>query len=62
MIILDTHIWVWWNHDVTRLTSTQVEIIQANEDNIIGVSAISCWEIAKLVELERLVLPCSIGE
>jgi PIN domain nuclease of toxin-antitoxin system len=28
----------------------------------IGVSAISCWEVAKLVELQRLVLPRPVGE
>ena len=57
MIVLDTHIWVWWVHGDERLTSTQTEIIQASETEIIGVSAISCWEIAKLVENGRLELP-----
>ena len=62
MIILDTHIWVWWVHDYDKLTSTQIEVIERNENNIIGVSAISCWEIAKLTELKRLLLPCTISE
>ncbi|MDZ7400918.1 MAG: type II toxin-antitoxin system VapC family toxin [candidate division KSB1 bacterium] len=62
MIVLDTHIWVWWVHDDTKLTSTQIEIIKANEDNIIGVSAISCWEVAKLIELKRLEIPCEISD
>ena len=57
MILLDTHIWVWWVHGDERLTSKQSEIIQASEADIIGVSAISCWEIAKLVENRRLELP-----
>ena len=57
MILLDTHIWVWWVHGDERLTSNQSEIIQGNEDDVIGVSAISCWEIAKLVELGRLEVP-----
>jgi PIN domain nuclease of toxin-antitoxin system len=56
MIVLDTHIWVWWVHGDERLTSRQSEIIQVNETDSIGVSAISCWEIAKLVELGRLEL------
>jgi PIN domain nuclease of toxin-antitoxin system len=60
MIVLDTHIWVWWVHGDERLSKSQVEIIQASEENIIGISAISCWEVAKLVEKERLVLPCSL--
>ncbi|MBM3241481.1 type II toxin-antitoxin system VapC family toxin [Candidatus Poribacteria bacterium] len=62
MIVLDTHIWVWWVHSDEQLTQTQAEIIEANEANIIGVSAISCWEIAKLVEYGRLELPCSLSE
>lgn len=62
MIVLDTHIWVWWVHDNRRLTKAQIEVIEANEMNIIGVSAISCWEIAKLVEYRRLELPCSLSE
>jgi PIN domain nuclease of toxin-antitoxin system len=42
------------------LTPSQSEIIQASETDIIGVSAISCWEIAKLVENRRLELPVSL--
>jgi PIN domain nuclease of toxin-antitoxin system len=60
MILLDTHIWVWWVHGDERLTSSQSEMIQASETDIIGVSAISCWEIAKLVENRRLELPVSL--
>ncbi|WP_045211883.1 type II toxin-antitoxin system VapC family toxin [Desulfonatronovibrio magnus] len=62
MIILDTHIWVWWVHGDERITSSQTEVIKANESDIIGVSAISAWEIAKLVEYDRLTLPCHLQE
>ena len=62
MIVLDTHTWVWWVHGDERLTQAQHEIITANESDLIGVSAISCWEIAKLVEYRRLELPCSLEE
>ncbi|MEE9615426.1 MAG: type II toxin-antitoxin system VapC family toxin [Anaerolineae bacterium] len=62
MIVLDTHIWVWWVHGDERLTQAQAEVIEANETDTIGVSAISCWEIAKLVEYGRLELPCSLEE
>lgn len=60
MIVLDTHIWVWWVHGSDRLTQTQLDVIEANEDGVIGVSAISLWEIAKLVENGRLELPVSL--
>lgn len=62
MIVLDTHIWVWWVHGDDRLTKAQTELIEAHEADIIGVSAISCWEVAKLVEYERLVLPYNLKE
>ncbi|MCX8066329.1 MAG: type II toxin-antitoxin system VapC family toxin, partial [Anaerolineae bacterium] len=62
MIVLDTHIWVWWVHDEALLTPAQREAIRANEEDLIGVSAISCWEVAKLVEYGRLELPCSLEE
>lgn len=62
MILLDTHIWVWWVHGDERLTKAQAEIIKANETDVIGVNAISCWEIAKLVEYKRLELTCSLDE
>lgn len=62
MIVLDTHIWVWWVHGDQRLTTTQAAVIEEHEEDLIGISAISCWEIAKLVERGRLVLPCDVNE
>ncbi len=59
MIVLDTHVWVWWVHGDKRLSQTQAQEIKANETDVIGISAISCWEIAKLVERGRLKLPRS---
>ena len=38
MIVLDTHIWVWWVHGDERLTRTQAEVIEANDTDVIGVS------------------------
>ena len=62
MIVLDTHIWVWWVQGDPQLPSACQAYIQANEAQGLGVSAISCWEVAKLVELGRLVLPCPVGQ
>ena len=56
MIVLDTHVWVWWVHGGEQLTKNQISAIQANEDDVIGISANTCWEVAKLVELGRLEL------
>ena len=57
MILLDTHTWVWWVQDDPRLTSGHKRVIADNETLGLGVSAVSCWEVAKLVEAGRLVLP-----
>lgn len=57
MILLDTHIWVWWVQGSTILSKKHEEIITENEDEGLAVSVISCWEIAKLVEYNRLELP-----
>lgn len=62
VIVLDTHIWVWWVHGEKKLTNMQADVIVANEQDTIGVSTISCWEIAKLVERGRLELPCPVEE
>ena len=62
MIMLDTHAWVWWTIDPGRLTETQQKEIAGSEDVGIGVSAISCWEIAKLCEYGRLALPLGLSK
>lgn len=62
MILLDTHIWIWWIQDETKLSQTAIQTIQDHETKEIGVSAISCWEVAKLVEYQRLTLSCEITE
>ena len=60
MILLDTHIWIWWVHDDARLPTDYRAELEAREAQGLGVSVISCWEIAKLVEYNRLVLPVPI--
>jgi len=62
MIVLDTHIWVWWVHGDDKLPPEYKAFIQDNESAGLGISAISCWEVAKLVEYKRLSLPIAVGE
>lgn len=62
MIVLDTHIWVWWVHGDEKLTREYDEYIHEQESQGLGISAISCWEVAKLVEYGRLSLPISVDE
>lgn len=62
MIILDTHVWVWWAHDDVQLPEKHRAYIQTHEADGLGVSIISCWEVAKLVEYKRLTLPMPVAE
>ncbi|HLF83268.1 MAG TPA: type II toxin-antitoxin system VapC family toxin [Blastocatellia bacterium] len=62
MIVLDPHIWIWWVHGDARLTADQTMLIQEHEGDGLGVSIISCWEVAKLLERGRLSLPCAVAD
>ena len=53
MILLDTHIWVWWVHG-DPIPFDLKQAMEAREEEGFAVSAISCWEVAKLVEYGRL--------
>ena len=56
MILLDTHVLIWWaNGEQDRLSNTAIAAIEAEEQQRL-VSAISCWEVAMLLERGRLGL------
>jgi PIN domain nuclease of toxin-antitoxin system len=62
MTILDTHIWIWWVHESPSLPIAHRHELQRRMAERLGVSIISCWEVAKLVEVGRLTLPLPIDE
>lgn len=62
MIILDTQIWVWLVDNNQRLTQQHRDWIQQYQSQGLGVSIISCWEVAKLVENNKLTLSRSVDE
>ena len=62
MILLDTHIWIWWIQGEPRLKEDRINWLMKQEAQGLGVSIISCWEVAKLVENNHLQLPCPIEE
>ncbi|MBE9216978.1 type II toxin-antitoxin system VapC family toxin [Plectonema cf. radiosum LEGE 06105] len=62
MIVLDTHIWVWWVDNNQRLSTKHRQWIQIYQSQGLGVSIVSCWEVAKLVEKNRLTFSCSLNE
>ncbi len=62
MIILDTHIWIWWVEQNPRLTNNQQNLIEKYRFQGLGVSIISCWEIAKLVENQRIAFTLPVAD
>jgi len=62
VIILDTHIWVWWVQSDKRLSSKHSAIIEENEFDGLGVSAFSLWEVALATRLNRLLLPLPVED
>lgn len=60
VIVLDTHIWIWWVNQSRDLTDIQRRYIAEHQPDGIGITAISCWEVAKLVERGRLALTISV--
>ena len=62
VILIDTHIWVWWILDAARLRENQRQALANHENDRIGVSVISCWEVAKLAQLGQMQLPGSVSD
>lgn len=62
--LVDTHVAVWWLFDDRRLPRSHRRVLQQAEKTgaSIGLSAMSLWEIAKLVERGRLTLSQSLDE
>jgi len=60
MIILDTHIWVWYVQDLPKLPLSFSQMISDNESTGLGVSSISLWEVAKAVQVKHLSLSADV--
>jgi len=52
MILLDTHIWIWWVNGSLNEKLTSV-LTDCYESEGLAISIISCWEVA-IVFLNRL--------
>lgn len=65
MIVLDTHTLVWWIHGEGQLSAAAQSSIDdelSSEDGVILVSAISAWEIAMLINVDRLFLSMGLDD
>jgi PIN domain nuclease of toxin-antitoxin system len=63
VILLDTHVWVWWVSGIESLSKKANRIIrEALRKNAIYISSISVWEVAQLVERGRLELTMELND
>ena len=63
MIVLDTHILLWWVNDPATLSKQAKKAIDAAvKSRAVHVSCISSWEIAMLVERGRLRLALDVRD
>ena len=62
--LLDTHVVIWWLNDDRKLSKAYARLLERSERSgtAMGISAITLWEIAKLVERGRLELTQSVGD
>lgn len=54
--LLDTHIFVWWSEDPSKLSQAARDAIK-NPDNTIYVSSAAIWEIVIKTSLGRMEAP-----
>jgi PIN domain nuclease of toxin-antitoxin system len=54
MVVVDTHVWLWWMAAPDRLSRAATAAIE--EADAIGVCAVSCWEVAMLTTRGRIKL------
>jgi len=57
LIVADTHALLWWVGDRDRLSARARELMDAND---IHVSAITCFEIVRLVDRDRFRLTIDV--
>ncbi len=63
MIVLDTHVWLWWLSNPETLSREAAGAIQqAVEEGKLYISSISAWEMAMLVSKGRLELTIDAGD
>lgn len=62
MIVLDTHVLLWWALDPAQLSATASDIVVRMERERGYASAISIWELGTKVKRGKLELPISVFE
>ena len=60
MILLDTHAWIWWVAESPRLSRGAGQAIAEADE--LGISIMSCWEVAMLVAKQRIGLNLDVQD
>ena len=59
-LLLDTHVWLWWNTEPERLSSAVLKQV-ADPRNEVFLSAASIWEMAIKRGLGKLPIPEAVA-
>ena len=63
MIVLDTHVWVWFTSNPELLSKAAKKAINVSmEQKAIFISSISAWEVALLAAKKRLKLTIDVTD
>ena len=63
MIVLDTHVWVWFLSNPELLSKKAKKYVDAAvKEKAIMISSISAWEVALLVARKRLILTLELSD
>ncbi|HEY6320464.1 MAG TPA: type II toxin-antitoxin system VapC family toxin [Thermoanaerobaculia bacterium] len=63
LIVLDTHVWIWWVASPEQLSPDAERAIHSSlHRGGVYLSSISCWEVGMLVKKGRLQLAVSTDE
>ena len=54
MILLDTHIWIWFHTEAARLPVSLINSLEQPETSV-AISSISIWEVMVAIEKGRIV-------
>ena len=61
IIVLDTHIWIWFiNLEWERFPAAWLDAIETADR--VGISSVSCYEVALAEQRGRLLLPCDVNQ
>ncbi len=62
MLVIDTHVLIWWvsgSDSLSNKASKHIKDMLKNDGEVI-ISSISAWEIAMLIQKDRLVLSMDV--